>query len=180
MSHAAPTPSGLPIGTIVAAALAPSSLPAGWLPCDGSPIPTQYQQLVSILGSKTTPNLIGRTLIGQGLVANASTSQTDGRAPHIEALGQSSLLVNTTGGEAVHSLDISEIPAHSHTINGGDFGLHHRSFEGDSGGDRPYETQPNTPIKATDNTGGGGPHYNVQPYYVVTYMIYAGMTSVVR
>lgn len=180
MLHTALTPSGLPIGTIVAAALVPTSLPADWLPCDGSAIPTQYQQLVTILGSKTTPNLIGRTLIGQGVITNASNNQTDGRAPLFEQMGLGSLPVNTTGGEAAHMLASSEIPEHSHTILGGNFGYHHRSFEGEGGSDSPFETQADNPVGGTDSFGGSGPHYNVQPYYVVTYMIYAGTPSLAK
>lgn len=168
----------VPVGTILAAAVSANSLPDGWLACDGSTIPPQYQQLKTVLGTSTTPNLIGRTLIGAGSLSKAQATQTDGRAPHFADLSASGALqIGDTGGECDHQLSVAELPPHSHPINNGDFGLHHRSFEGSDDSDLPFETNPDGQrLGGTNNTGGGAGHYNVQPYYAVTYIIYAGLS----
>jgi microcystin-dependent protein len=164
----------LPVGSIVATALNPASLPQGWLPCDGSPIPGQYAQLITVLGSSTTPNLIGRTLVGAGDLTQASTTQSDGRDPSFAVLGDS-LDVMYTGGECEHQLSSGELPSHSHTINGGNFWRHYQSFEGNSNDDdKPFEINgKGLQIGGTDDAGQDEAHYNVQPYYAVTYMISA-------
>lgn len=176
--------SGIPIGTILASILSSSSLPTGWLRCDGSPIPAKYSELMTLLNSNSTPNLIGRTLIGAGDVNKASTTQSDNLNPQFNVLPQvlsngSVLQIGNTGGESVHTLQLAGMPTHSHTINqnNGGFGYHCRSFEGsNSGNDYPFETNPSTAASnnGTDTTGGGGAHNNVQPYFVVNYIIFAG------
>lgn len=163
----------LPIGTIVASILNPQSVPAGWLVCDGSPIPAQYQQLQTLLGSTHTPNLIGRTMVGAGSLASAQTGQTDGRDPQFGILG-AALPIGSTGGECLHLLVGDEMPQHNHTINGGNFYLHGRSFEGMDDNDIPFETNGDFLLSGTDSSGGDQPHFNVQPYLAVTYIIYAG------
>ncbi len=162
----------IPMGTIVAYALSKTNrLPSGWLFCDGSSIPAQYEELIQLLGSETTPNLCGRTLIGAGQPINGK--QTDGRDPSFPK--GYSLEVQDTGGEYVHQLTEAEMPSHGHTINHGDFGYHRRSYEGSNqGSDVPYETHPSHNISGTDGTGGNKPHYNMPPYYAVHYIIYAG------
>lgn len=164
---------GMPIGTILPTALNSNSMPRNWLICDGSTIPAQYQELITLLGSQTTPNLIGRVLIGAGSLDKAQTKQTDGLDPHFAALG-SGLSIGNTGGECQHTLSTDEMPSHAHSINNGDFGLHHRSFKGEDDSDIPFETQAGNRLGGTDATGGGKGHYNVQPYYAVNYMIYGG------
>lgn len=163
----------VPIGTIVASVLDHESLPSGWLPCDGSTIPAEYSELITALGSNVTPNLIGRTLLGAGNLGAASTSQTDGLDPAFSVLG-TALQIGSTGGESQHRLNIAEMPTHWHTIYDGNFGVHGRSFVGNSDGDWPFETNPTTMLKGTDPAGNSGAHYNVQPYFSVTYMICAG------
>ncbi|WP_225414651.1 phage tail protein [Stigmatella hybrida] len=167
----------LPIGTIIASILRPDSLPAGWLPCDGSPIPAEYQELITLLNSPNTPNLIGRTLIGAGNLSAASTKQTDGLNPEFSLLGPllgGSLQISATGGESLHYLSQDEIPAHTHHINGTNFGVHQRSFSGADGANRPFENNPAYSLAGTDSTGGGKAHNNLQPYYAVTYIIFGG------
>jgi hypothetical protein len=163
----------LPIGSIVASILDPHSVPVGWLVCDGSSIPPQYQQLQTLLGSGNTPNLIGRTLIGAGSLAGAQTDQSDGRGPDFESLG-AALPIGSTGGECVHTLTEGEMPSHIHPINACNFGLHRRSFAGDNDNDLPFEMNADTPLTGTDGAGNSMPHFNVQPYFAVTYIIYAG------
>ncbi|MFI6299289.1 tail fiber protein [Nonomuraea sp. NPDC050790] len=164
----------VPVGTIVATILNPNSLPPGWLPCDGSPIPGQYSQLITALGSTNTPNLIGRVLLGAGDLTAATLTQSDGRNPAFGAIG-TALEITDTGGECQVVISIQSMPRHNHQINGGNFGLHKQSFEGDSGNDIPYETNPDgSTLTGTDYTGENAPTWIVQPYYAVTYMICAG------
>lgn len=172
----------LPVGSILAFAGSANSIPADWLPCDGSAIPPQYTALQDIFGSSdaTTPNLIGRTLIGAGQLGAATVNQEDGRNPDFTDLcAGEELIVGATGGECFHQLVEGELPAHNHPINGGNFGTHTNSFEGGGGSDMPFETMSDDGTKfnsvwGTDGTGGDQPHYNIQPYYAVTYIIYAG------
>lgn len=169
-----PTAAAAPIGTILASVYKHYNQPSGWLVCDGSLIPNEYQALRNLLQSDRTPNLIGRTLIGTGVLAAAQTHQDDNRDPHFANIAPTlELTVGYTGGESVHTLTIPEIPAHVHSINNGDFGVHHRSFEGEDGNQHPFETSPDTPLGGTQSTGGNGAHFNVQPYYAVTYIICA-------
>lgn len=151
--------SNVPIGTIIASLLSPGNIATvdNWLLCDGSDIPPEYQTFISLFGLSKLPKLCGRTLIGSGLADSGSTYN-----------------ISTEGGEENHTLVLQEIPSHSHTINGGDFGLHFRSFEGNNDSDLPFETNSSTVLKGTDETGGGSPHNNMQPYYVVYYYIYMG------
>lgn len=84
--------------------------PAGWQPCQGQLLPiNQYQALFSLLGTTyggngTTnfalPDLRGRVAMGQGN-GNGLTPRSVG--------GQV--------GEENHTILITEMPAHSHTIN---------------------------------------------------------------
>lgn len=168
MANAVP----LPIGTVIPTFIPVHDKPANWLVCDGSEIPETYKDLRSLLGSKFTPNLIGRTLVGFGPTAKAQTTQSDGKNPNFAVLGADVALGNT-GGECSHKLTVEEIPSHTHAINNGNFGLHYRSFAGDNDDDIPFETNSNTRLGGTDATGGSNGHFNIQPYCAVVYYICA-------
>lgn len=161
----------VPMGTILAFVLSESSIPEGWLLCNGAEIPQEYSSLITALGNSITPDLCGRTLIGTGKPNNGR--QDDLTSPNFDPSNIWPL--GYTGGEYQHGLTINEIPAHSHTINNGNFGIHGRSFQGESDSDLPFENSGyKTPVGGTDATGGNQPHNNMQPYYSVNYIIYAG------
>ncbi len=160
----------VPLGTILPFVFTDALIPDGWLKCDGGEIPQHYKTLRELLG-RYTPNFAGRTLIGSGTV---NSQQSDGTSPNFGnatywALGK-------TGGEYQHQLTINEMPRHNHTINNGDFGLHHRSFDGSNDSDLPFKTKAEASrvLSGTDNRGGDGFHNTMQPYYVINYIIYAG------
>ena len=154
----------VPMGTIVAFVLSASNIPNGWLPCDGSAIPAQYQELISALGSNNTPNLTGRTLIGTGVPDDSA--QSDGSIPNFTpGLNWS---VGYTGGEFAHQLVTAEMPSHNHSLV--------YEFDLASGCHSDTGSSPclSSTVNYTNNTGGDAVHNTMQPYYAVNYIIFAG------
>ena len=155
----------LPIGAILP--FSSDTIPNGWLLCDGRAVSrTEYAELFKAIGTKhgsgdgsTTfnlPNPKGRTLVGK------DSSDTD-----FNELGK-------TGGEKTHTITTSEIPSHSHHISSvgigsGSYGYNISSL---SIGSEQKEY--------TDNTGGGQPHNNLQPYIVTNFIIKAKMTVAIE
>ncbi len=142
----------MPVGSIVA--FPNSNIPMGWLPCTGIAIPAQCTDLIALLGSNNTPNLQSRFIVGAG-----------------QGAGLSDYNPGQQGGEEMHTLTQAEMPTHSHPINGGNFGLHSRSFEGEHDRDIPFETNASIPLVGTDPSGGNGPHNNLPPYFALIYII---------
>lgn len=157
----------LPTATIVAfCGNITKNCPPGWLPCDGSLIPSNYVELITILSSNNTPNLIGRALVGSGSSSTAGQN-ADGKSVNWPASQKFELLV--AAGEFQHTLTIDEMPAHTHDVP-------HEAVDGqDSGGDdiNVYIQSSPTP-SITGSTGSGDSHNNMQPYIVVNYIIYTG------
>jgi len=141
--------------------------PQGWAFCNGQFLPiNQNQALFSILGTtyggdgRTTfalPDLRGRTPIhmGQGFV-----------------LGE-------RGGEYAHTLNISELAAHTHvpncngTVGGANLGVVTSNYWAD-GGKSIYSTAaPNTLLlpQATNPVGGSQAHENTCPYLAIYFII---------
>jgi microcystin-dependent protein len=167
-----------PLGTIVAYALRGVCIPQDWLPCDGSKIPDEYVDLIQEIGM-FTPDLRGRTLVGAGAPPYPTDLQTDGKRANFDQTVTFGLLAQ--GGEYQHQLSVPELPRHSHTINAGNFGIHMRSFEGQSGApDRPFETEASIRLGGTDPTGSDSMHYNLPPYCAINYIIRAGKPAVQR
>jgi microcystin-dependent protein len=132
-----------------------AATPDGYLPCDGSSYSsTDYPELFAVLGyvfggaagTFNVPDMRDRTGVGTGTTFAAGD----------------------TGGEMTHVLDVSEIPAHSHTIPATITSLVVA----------PGEITALTPVPlvstVTGDTGGGSGHNNMQPYIALNYVIYAG------
>jgi microcystin-dependent protein len=70
--------------------------------------------------------------------------------------------VEGTGGAKTHTLNVSEIPAHSHDVL-------YQELDNLGLTTHPAGTNPGDPTRtiATQDTGGGGAHNNLQPYMVV-------------
>lgn len=168
-----------PAGRI--SAYAGSSAPAGYLICNGSAVSrTTYATLFSVIGTtygsgdgSTTfnlPDLRGRTIIGVG-----------------QGTGLTNRLLNATGGEESHTLTVSEMPAHNHSIN--DPGHSHIPINGrDDGnasnqnGQAPsgdatsnlvngYSTNSATTGISINNNGSGSAHNTMMPFVALNYII---------
>lgn len=141
--------SGVPVGTIVAFGLDAENVPDNWQLCDGSRIGanTPLAQYMT-----NTPNLCGRTLVG------ANTTAVPG-----------GYTLGGTGGEEAVTLDIAHIPPHNHVF----FLPQGDQNWGNGGGNTFWGPSPGMLIP-TSETGGGLAHDNMQPYYVVNYIIYVG------
>ncbi len=142
--------------------------PVGWAMCDGQLLPiSQNTALFSLLGTTyggngtTTfalPDLRGRVPMHQG--------QGPGLSPRF--LGES-------GGTETVTLDTSQVPSHTHALNG----VAARQDSNRVAGAAPsnggyYSTQtPGTAMHqaAIGTTGGGQPHPNVQPFLCVNFII---------
>lgn len=127
-----------------------STIPAGWLLCDGSSVSrTQYPDLFTAIGTTwgsasgstfNVPDLRGRTLIGAGT-----------------GTGLTSRVLAGTGGEENHVLITAETPMHACASEAAGFGLSASGFFTDR-------------VMVTNVAAG---HNNMQPWAAVNYMIRA-------
>lgn len=148
--------------------------PGGWAPCDGQLLSiNDYPALFSLLGTtyggdgQTTfglPDLRGRIPVGRG------------RGPGLEnyTLGQK-------GGAEQVTLQADDAPAHKHALEALDtFGSgetpvgnviclegSYATYGFDPAEPRLVDMHP----EAIGKSGGGQPHYNMQPYQVIRYFI---------
>lgn len=155
-----------PIGTILATVNTDTEPPEGWLFCDGTKISSSHSKLRKAVGHYT-PILTGRTLVGTGTKYEANS---DGKDPNFPADTSVFANNNVTGGKYAYELTVEELPAHHHAVpmNGIGFYEHKNNFPWGSG--VPH----NVDDDKTRDTGSNQAHYNVPPYYCVTYIIYAG------
>lgn len=121
------------------------------IPVQAFPVGSVYIAVVS-----TNP----ATLLGYGTWSAFATGRT---LVGIDA-GQAEFdVVEETGGAKTHTLQTSEIPAHSHVQN-----LPTSQTGGQSSGTRDTSTNGSgADALSTANAGGGGAHNNLQPYIVV-------------
>ena len=144
-------------------------VPRGWALCNGQTLPiNQNQALFSLLGTtfggngQTTfalPNLQGRVPIHSG----------QGFSGQVITLGQQ-------GGEATHTLSVSELPVHNHTAQGNSGNPDSPPTNGVWAAatvDAYSNGAPNTALhpNALSGAGGSQPHENQQPYLVLNYLI---------
>src|SRR5712691_3360669 len=138
--------------------------PKGWAFCNGQLLPiSQNQALFSILGT---------TYGGDGRV-NFALPNLQGRTPvHVGngiALGELS-------GEATHTLNISEMPAHTHVPVGSNNTATDPSPVNnlwDTDANKPYSPSPtaNSGMSpaCVQAAGGSQPHENMSPYLVLNF-----------
>jgi len=126
--------------------------PAGWLVCNGSSVPVQYTALIALIGP-TLPDLRSRVPMGFG--------QGTGLTNYPTMFG--------SGGLETVTLTVDQMPSHTHTLqqtvlrySGGGLG---------NGNNNNYIANDIGNNATLNNTGGGLPHENRQPYLVVNYII---------
>ena len=139
--------------------------PKGWALCDGQLLPiNQNQALFSLLG--TTYGGDGRVNFGlPNLQSNVPIHMGGGHT-----LGE-------RGGEQAHTLSISEIPTHVHTLNAADnpAGTNTPTAATYLGQEANTYTGPANLVAMAPNeignTGGSQPHLNMQPFLVLSFCI---------
>jgi len=157
-----------------------SFAPSGWMICNG--------QLLPISENETLFQLIGTTYGGDG-EETFQLPSLGGRVPvHMgQGGGLSNYTIGQSGGVESVTLNVQQIPQHSHTAlasaNPGTATTPTVSTflatEGVSNGTNnpytyaPYDvaTQVTLPATAIGQTGGSQPHDNIQPILTVTYVI---------
>lgn len=146
--------------------------PRGWAFCNGQILPiAQNTALFSLLGTtyggngQTTfalPDLRGRVPVGQ-----------------FQGPGLSDYSLGQVAGSETVTLISTQIPAHTHTLNGiteaGTSATPTGNLPANTGAlDKEYGT-PGTltamGAQAIGNTGGSQPHSNIQPYLAINYCI---------
>jgi len=141
----------VPTGAVQAFAM--STIPSGWLACDGSKVSrTDYADLYALIG----------TTFGEG------DGSTTFALPAIQdnfilGLGTTYATLGATGGESTHTLTTDEMPAHTHTYTT------KASAQPQSGSDT--DCWYGTATGATGSAGSGDAHNNMPPYIVLKYCI---------
>ena len=138
--------------------------PKGWALCNGQLLPiNQNQALFSLLGT---------TYGGDGRV-NFALPDLRGRIPihfgNTHTLGE-------RAGEENHTLNISELPAHSHTFSASNADPNQGTPAGNmwaSNSGAYSNAAPDSTMNpaSISNVGGSQPHTNIQPYLVLNFII---------
>ncbi len=141
--------------------------PKGWALCNGQLLPiNQNQALFSLLGT---------TFGGDGRV-NFGLPNLQGMTPiHV---GQGHTL-GEKGGEQAHTLSISELPTHVHTLSGttaaANTAIPGNALLAASASTDPIYGNPSSLVamdpSSISNTGGSQAHLNMQPFLVLNFSI---------
>ncbi len=154
--------------------------PRGWAQCNG--------QILPIENNQSLYSLLGTTYGGDGRV-DFALPDLRGRVPIHE--GQGTSLTNRqlgdTGGTETVTLNVSQIPSHSHTatstlnassVNSGNTSVPTGAVLADDGSDKIYASiAPNVDMSTAavtttlGNPGGNQGHENMQPYSVINFII---------
>ena len=150
--------------------------PVGWAMCNG--------QLLAISQNTALFSLLGTTYGGNG-VSTFALPDLRGRVPiHLgQGPGLSPYVEGQLGGTENVTLVTSQLPNHSHTVNGVVSGGNQASPAGGSlavestGTSLNYANSSTTPTTAMHpamippSGGGNQPHTNIQPYLCVNFII---------
>jgi microcystin-dependent protein len=145
--------------------------PRGWALCNG--------QLLPISQNTALFSLLGTTFGGDG-VSTFGLPNLQGRVPiHWgQGAGLSNYNLGQVGGAENVTLQVAQMPAHSHLVSSdsGDTGASSHpngQLLASSGANAIYNKNADSTMLPSmiQNTGGNQPHANVQPYLSVTFMI---------
>jgi microcystin-dependent protein len=146
-------------------------VPVGWALCDGQILPiAQYTALFSLLG----------TTYGGNGVNTFALPDLRGRVPvHFgQGPGLSNRDLGEVIGEEAHTLNVTEMPTHNHSVGASTANGNSDSADGRVMARSPaaipqYQNNSNTNLApaAVANTGGSQPHNNMQPYLCVSFII---------
>lgn len=141
-------------------------VPKGWALCNG--------QLLQINSNQALYSIIGNRYGGDGRVTFALPN-LQGRTPIHMSIHYP---IATAGGESAHTLTITEIPQHTHQVQGSSENADKSKVEGNTWGvttsNRPiYAATANTTMNtaAIGTTGASQAHNNMQPYTAVSFCI---------
>jgi microcystin-dependent protein len=141
--------------------------PKGWALCNGQLLPiNQNQALFSLLGT---------TFGGDGRV-NFGLPDLRGQVPIHVGNGHT---LGEKGGEQAHTLSISEIPTHVHTLNGttaaANTAIPGNALLAASAATDPIYGNPSSLVamdpSSLANVGGSQAHLNMQPFLTLNFSI---------
>lgn len=143
--------------------------PQGWAFCNGALLPIQqYQALYALLG----------TYYGGNGSTNFALPDLRGRVPI--GMGQGTGLTNRTigekSGEEKHTLIVTELPSHSHTLGintgvGTSDSPSGTYLARNSEGVKQFSSTTNTTGTMLNYTGSNTGHNNMQPYLTLNFII---------
>jgi len=143
--------------------------PKGWALCNG--------QLMPINQNTALFSLLGTTYGGNGQTTFALPDLRS-RIPMHMGNGHTE---GELSGEEAHTLSVSEIPGHTHSVacssaTGGKAGAKGNVWAPDNSGNAPYSSPSNTTVantaqNAIGNTGGSQAHNNLAPFTVLNFCI---------
>lgn len=157
----------MPAGSVLA--YAGSAAPTGWLLAYGQAVSrATYAALFAVLGTtygagdgSTTfnlPDLRGRAVAGKDNMGGTSADRLTGLSGGVDGD-----ILGAAGGLETHTLTIAQMPAHTHSLSGAitETGSNRVGSGGAFG----------STTLTTGSTGGGGAHNNVQPTFILNYII---------
>lgn len=145
--------------------------PTGWAMCDG--------QIMSIAQNTALFSLLGVTYGGNG-VTTFALPDLRGRVPIQpgQGAGLSSRARGEAGGAETHTLDVTQMPAHTHTAGASSGNGTSAAAAGNVPARSPAAIPQYAPTSdallapnAVGSAGGGQPHNNLQPYLALNFII---------